>query len=360
MEFFKKKWVLAVSFVLVAVPVAIFLYYINNSIAKASYEFVEVKENDIRKIISISGKVKPAEAIDLAFEKTGKVAAINVQVGDRVKFGQPLAILDQTDYSDQFNQALAGLEIAQAGLAQAQANLKKEKERKEELINTHASKYTIDVQKAQIKSAQAAVDVQKAQIVSAQATLQSARNQHEKIVLTSPIEGVISRKNIEIGEVASPTDPAFSVISQDTFKVEAFVTQREVSEIKAGNIAKMTFDSCLGGEKIELPVAAIDPAEIQENGNSIYKISFELGKSIDCLKSGATANVEIIIAERINVLSVSSASVIKRSDQSFVLVLDEKQGLREKEVKIGIEGENEMTEILSGVVKGEKVISFSK
>ena len=128
--------------------------------------------------------MKPVEAVDLAFEKTGKVAAISVQVGDQVKSGQQLAILDQTEYSDQVNQALAGLEIARAGLAQAEANLKKEKERKDELVNTHASKYTVDVQRAQIKSAQALVDIQKAQIVSAQAALRSARDQHEKIVLT--------------------------------------------------------------------------------------------------------------------------------------------------------------------------------
>ena len=94
-------------------------------------------------------------------------------------------------------------------MAQAEANLKKEKEHKEELVNTHASKYTVDVQKAQIKSAQALADIQKAQIVSAQAALRSARDQHKKIVLLSPIEGTVSRKNIEIGEVANPTSPAF-------------------------------------------------------------------------------------------------------------------------------------------------------
>jgi len=359
MEFFKKKWVLAIVAVLAIGLVAVFSYYLKSA-AKASYEFIEAKKVDIKKTISVSGAVKPVEAVDLAFEKTGRVAAINFQVGDKVKSGQQLAILDQTDYSDQVNQALAGLEIARAGLAQAEANLKKEKERKDELVNTHASKYTVDVQRAQIKSAQALIDIQRAQIVSAQATLRSARDQHEKIVLLSPINGILSQKNIEIGEVANPTNPAFSVISQDTFKVEAFVSQKDISEIEVGYNTEMTFDSCFGGGKIELPVAAIDPAEIQENGNPVYKVSFELGKSTDCLKSGATANIEIVAAERKNVLAVPTSSVIKRGDQHFVLLEDEKHGLGEKEVEIGIAGKNGMTEILSGINEGERVVSFSK
>ncbi len=170
----------------------------------------------------------------------------------------------------------------------------------------------------------------------------------------------MSQKDIEIGEIANPTSPAFSVIGQDTFKVEAFLTQRDISEIKVGDMAEMTFDSCLGGEKIELPVAAIDPAEVQRNGNPAYKISFELGKSTECLKSGATANIEIVVAERKNVLAVPLSSVIKRGGQNFVLAEDSEQGLKEKEVKIGIEGKNGMAEILSGISEGERVVSFSK
>lgn len=359
MDYFKKKWVLAIIFILAAAAAAAFSHYINTA-TKASFEFVEAQKTDVRKIISASGAVQPIAAVDLAFEETGKVAAISAQVGDRVKSGQQLAILDQTDYSDQVTQALAGLEIAQAGLAQAEANLKKEKERKDELVNTHASKYTVDVQRAQIKSAQALVDIQKAQIVSAQAALRSAKDQHKKIVLLSPIDGIVSEKNIDIGEIANPASPAFSVISQDVFKVEAFLTQRDIFEIKAGDIAEITFDSCLGGEKIELPVVAIDPAEIRENGNPVYKISFELGKSTECLKSGATANVEIVAAERKDVLAVPASSVIKREGRNFVLAKDSEQGLKEKEVKIGIEEKGKMTEILSGIREGERVVNFSK
>ena len=150
------------------------------------------------------------------------------------------------------------------------------------------------------------------------------------------------------------------MISQDTFKIEAFVNQRDVLEVKPGEKAEVTFDSCLAGEKIGLPVASIDPAEIQENGNPAYKVSFELGKLADCLKSGVTANVEIVTDEKKNVLVIPAASVIKRDDQYFVLTEDKEQGLREKEIKVGLSDSDGLIEVLSGIEEGDRVASFSK
>lgn len=359
MEFFKKKWVLAIVAVLAIGLAAIFSYYLKSAV-KASYEFIEVKKADIKKVVSAAGAVKSAEAVDLAFEKTGKIAAVNVQIGDQVKAGQQLAILDQTDYSDQVSQALASLEIAEAGLLQAEANLKKEKKKKTELENTHQSKYTVDVQRAQIKSAQAAVDIEQAKITKARADLKYYQDQHEKIVLQSPIDGVVTAKNIEVGETAGPTATAISVINGNNFKVEASVSQLDIAEVRVGERAEILFDSCPAEEAIESQIVSINPAETKENGDSVYKADLEIGKIADCIKPGSIANVEIVVSERKNVLAVPSASIIKRNDQYFVLTQDAERGLQEREVKVGVRGSSGMTEILSGVKEGERVISFSK
>lgn len=359
MEFFGKKWALGIVAILAIGLTAVFSYYLKSAV-KASYEFIEVKRADVEKIVSAAGEVKSAEAVDLAFEKTGKVAAVGVQVGDRVKAGQQLAVLDQTDYSDQVNQALASLEIAEAGLLQAEANLKKEKKKKTELENTHQSKYTVDVQKAQIKSAQAAVDIERAKITKARADLKYYRDQHEKIVLRSSIDGMVTAKNIEVGETTGPTATAISIINENSFKVEAGISQIDIAEVKVGERAEISFDSCPGGEAIESQVVSVDPAETKENGDSVYKVDFEIGKIAECLKPGVTANVEIVVLERKNVLTIPSASIVRRNDQYFVLVQNAERGLQEKEVKVGIRGSDGMAEILSGIEEGERVISFSK
>jgi RND family efflux transporter MFP subunit len=310
-------------------------------------------------MLSVSGEVKSAEETNLAFESTGKIAAVNVKVGDKVRSGQQLAILDQTDYSDQVNQALANLDIAQDGLVRAEADLKIEKEKKEELANTHASKYAVDVQRAQIKSAQAEVDIQKAEIVSAQAALRSARDQHQKIVLQSPIDGVVTAKNIEVGETAGPTMAAIAVINEKNFKVEADISQIDVPDVKAGQSAEISFDSCPAGEKKELPVVSVDPSSTEENGSPVYTANFELGGNFsECVKPGSVANVKINVAERKNVLVLPESSLIKRGSQYFVIIQNEKGEIKEIEIEKGITGSNGMAEIISGVSEGEKVLKL--
>jgi HlyD family secretion protein len=356
MEYLKKNWILPAIILAIAV-ISVATYFYVKSVGKVSYEFVEAKKTNIQKLISETGQVKSENVVNLAFEQTGKVAAINVKVGDRVKAGQPLAVLDQTDYSDQVNQSVANLEIAKAGLVQSQANLKKEKKHRDELVNTHASKYTVDVQRAQVKSAEALVNIQNAEIVASQAALRSARDQHQKIVLISPIEGVVSEKNIEVGEVAGPNAEVIAVIDENNFKVEALISQADISDIKAGDEALMTFDTCADGESIDTKIASIDPAETEDKGNSAYRASFEVGKISDCVKPGATANVKIVAAEKNDVLSVPVASLLKRGDGYFVLTQDEK-GIHENKVQIGIFGTDGNVEIISGITEGEQVIKF--
>ena len=80
------------------------------------YETYVVKRANIIQEIGITGKVKPAESVDLAFEKSGRVAGISVSVGDKVSVGQALLNLENSEVSAQLAQALAEIQIEEAGL----------------------------------------------------------------------------------------------------------------------------------------------------------------------------------------------------------------------------------------------------
>ena len=84
--------------------------------SKPKYETVNVTRGDIVENVSVTGRVKPVDSVDLAFEKGGKVKEVNVQIGDRVMVGQQLARLDSTDLSAQLLQAEANVETEQAKL----------------------------------------------------------------------------------------------------------------------------------------------------------------------------------------------------------------------------------------------------
>lgn len=105
---------------------AIFGYKYFSSQKKPTYDFVVAKKDILIQEVSVTGRVKPAESVDLAFESGGKVAAINVKVGDKVIKDQVLAELDNAGMMAQLRQAEAGIENTKAQLAQYQATLENE------------------------------------------------------------------------------------------------------------------------------------------------------------------------------------------------------------------------------------------
>lgn len=83
-----------------------------------SYETVIAQKGDIIQEVSVTGRVKPAQSVNLAFERSGKVAEVFIKVGDKVKAGQALIALDNSELSSQLKQAESSLESARAKLAE--------------------------------------------------------------------------------------------------------------------------------------------------------------------------------------------------------------------------------------------------
>ena len=100
-------------------------FYFGREVAP-EYEYTVAKQGDLVQEVSVTGKVKPAEAVDLAFEKSGKIKRSAVKVGDKIKSGQILAELDSADAQAQVNQAMASLESARAKLAELKKGAREE------------------------------------------------------------------------------------------------------------------------------------------------------------------------------------------------------------------------------------------
>lgn len=100
---------------------------------KNNYEYVVAQKTDLRQEVSVTGSVKPAQEVDLALERSGRVAATYVKVGDHVTVGQTLVVLDSADVAAQLRQAEAGVRSAQAQLSQYQAALANQQAKLDEL-----------------------------------------------------------------------------------------------------------------------------------------------------------------------------------------------------------------------------------
>jgi multidrug efflux pump subunit AcrA (membrane-fusion protein) len=118
----KKPWIIVV--IIVVAVVAIYFFMVSGN--KSSYEFAEARLGDVSQEVSVTGKVKPAESVDLAFEKSGKISSIAINIGDKVVAGQILASLSSSDLVAQLAQAQASLDKEIIKLAELKVGTRNE------------------------------------------------------------------------------------------------------------------------------------------------------------------------------------------------------------------------------------------
>ncbi len=104
------------ALVVVLAAAAVLFYF--SPFEKAAEDLIEAKRGDIRQEVSVTGRVKPAESVELAFEKSGRVARLGAGVGDKVFAGQILVALENAELSAQLEQARADLKAEEADLAE--------------------------------------------------------------------------------------------------------------------------------------------------------------------------------------------------------------------------------------------------
>lgn len=205
------------------------------------------------------------------------------------------------------------------------------------------------------------IEYQKAQVDKMKAQVENIKTQIAKSVLVSPINAIITKKEINVGEFSSAGQTAFSVISRNNMEVESNVPEVDVAKMKVGNEAKITLDAFGPDEVFTAKISKINPGETVIEGVSTYKVTFAFNEAGEKIKSGMTANIDILTDKKEG-LRVPQRAISRDDGKNFVrlLPMKENETPAEREVKIGLRGSDGMAEIISGLEEGEKVITFEK
>lgn len=212
-----------------------------------------------------------------------------------------------------------------------------------------------------------------AQINQARAQKQLLEKQIEDSYLKSPTQGQITEVNKKIGEMVQPTssDGVMTFLPTNPFEIEVNIYEEDVVKINIGNPVDISL--------IPIPerifkgkVGIIDPAEKIIDGVIYYKIRIFFDTSTGSvstlseaerveeglpqnLKPGMTADVKIKTASKENVLIVSNTAIQEKDGKKIIQILKDKR-IEDREVEIGLEGSDNMVEIISGVEEGEKAV----
>ncbi len=549
-NFFKKSTTFIILIILVVGAVGGYFYFGKNPASK--YEFTEVVRGTVTQKVSVTGNVQPAQKVDLAFEKNGKIIKAPAKVGDKVKDGQTLAAIENGDVAAQLLQAQAGVQAQQANLdalkkgtrleemqiaetsvanyqkalTDAQASLEATKNSADtnlksvydgaltavaksitvgtnsllvltdiqfahflgydsdstklatakgnavvallgvygydratkdainvlnggasasvsiaqsnptvenidkaladtadalqkiktaleavsvstsltstESTNLNAEKSNINTEiitiagkqqaidgqeatnKSSIATAEAAVTtaqnnlnnaeanltlkragstpeqiaVQEAQLRQAQANLQNIQAQYDKTTIQAPIAGVITLQDAKVGEMATANKTIISIISDTKFEIEANVPEADIAKVTVGDSADVTLDAYGNDVHFRADVISVDPAETISEGVATYKTKFQFAGEDERIKSGMTANIDILTDKKENVLIIPQRAVITKNDEKFVLLDTGKPEPENVKIEAGLKGSDGMVEVVSGLKEGDRIVGL--
>ncbi|OIO46463.1 MAG: hypothetical protein AUJ31_01660 [Parcubacteria group bacterium CG1_02_39_15] len=200
------------------------------------------------------------------------------------------------------------------------------------------------------------IQLNKAQVEQAEAQVQVLENQIRDATLRSPVEGQVVKVNKQEGELVQPMlqDVAIVLLPVAPFEVEADIYEEDVVKVEVEDpvdISLVAFPSRIFKGK----VISINPGQKIVEGVVYYEVTITFEETPEGLKPGMTADLVIKTALKENVLTVPEDAIQKKDDKTIVGVLEEGK-VKEKEVEVGLRGNNDLIEIISGLEEGEKVI----
>lgn len=212
---------------------------------------------------------------------------------------------------------------------------------------------------ARVDSSQANLSVVTAQIAQAQSSVDLVRNQLNDTMLKSPIKGVVTKVNYQVGEQVTAQKPFLSILTENNYQLEIDIAETDINKVRQNNQASITLDSFGEAKKFMGTVYFIEPAATIIQGVTYYKVKISFDPGSEAVKPGMTASAVITTAQLENVLMMPSRAVVEKDNQKFVRIL-ENNTPREVAITMGLNGDDGMVEVISGVKEGDKVVTFVK
>ena len=262
------------------------------------YTEIRPQRGSISLIVSASGVVKPRNRLEIKPSISGRVEEVLVTEGEEIEKGEILAWMSSLDRA--------------ALLDAARAKGKEESEKWEDV--------------------------------------------YKPTPIVAPLKGFIIKRNVEPGQTITSQDPI--LVMADNLIVQAQVDETDMGKLRPGQKTKIVLDA-YPEKKIEGEIEHIAYESQIVNNVTIYQVDILPEKTLGIFRSGMSANVDVTISEKKDVLLLPATAIKERKGKKFVLLKTESGEPENREVQTGIEdGKN--VEIVSGVEESDLVLSNEK
>lgn len=286
------------------------------------------------------GTVVSEDSVKVASRLMGYIREIAVAEGQPIKAGQRLFTIDPLDIQGQVEQTRSGLKQAEDAATDAKADFER-----------FAALYKDDVvTRQQYEKMKLNYDVAMSRVSQARSGLNTARGQLRYAVVTSPINGVVTQKLANVGDIAAPGHPVLLIENPSRLQVQTSVSEDIFRTLKPGQTVSIEADGQTAA--VIGKVARISPAA--DPMTHTYTIKLEL-PTASGLKSGSFARVLFPLGRR-TLLAVPQTAVLDRAGITGVFVVDAAGNAQFRMIRSG-KTEAGLVEVVSGLVSGERIVS---
>ncbi|WP_230482561.1 efflux RND transporter periplasmic adaptor subunit [Sphingomonas sp. Leaf21] len=333
-----RKWVQWGIVIVGVVLLALLLKSCFGGSKEAGYATAPVTRGDLTVTVSATGKLAPTNQVTVGSQLSGLVTKVVVDVNDRVKAGEALALIDPEQIDDQIRAAQATLSANVAQVAQARATVSEAQAQLRRLEEVYKlsngrvpSGTELQTGRADAQRAVAALRVAEANVAAARAQLAQSQTQRQRAIIRSPVSGVVLARQVDPGQTvaASFNTPTLFVIAEDLtkMKLEVAIDEADVGEVKVGQKANFTVDAFPGrtfpatitrvdlGSNLTVSAATSSSSSSTAGSTSTtgqvvsYAADLTVANPDLQLRPGMTATADIVTSDKRGVMLIPNAAL---------------------------------------------------
>jgi HlyD family secretion protein len=321
-----------------------------------------IRARDLEALVSASGKIQPKRQVNVSANTTGRVTRVAVEEGQRVKAGQFLLEIDPRSLDAQLQRGEASVAAAQSSLQQSRAsvqqtrallelarqNLKRTQELWKEQLTTREAleraENDVQVREAELKTREQEIQTNEQRIKVEEAGLATTKYNLNQVIITAPMDGLVTRRSIEEGETAvlgtmnNAGSVLLTIADMSILEAEVEVDETEIPSVSRGQEAKVTIDAVpdrtFKGRVTEVGNSPIQTTSQNTGGQrqaTTFKVVITLVEEVPDVRPGFTCTAEITTATRKSVVAVPIQALTVREmlyDPSGTLVREAPQRRR--------------------------------
>ncbi|HXM99821.1 MAG TPA: efflux RND transporter periplasmic adaptor subunit [Candidatus Dormibacteraeota bacterium] len=353
-----------------------------------------VERGDLARVVVATGKIQPLFKVELKSKASGIVKKIYVDYGDRVKQGQVLAELDKIQLEAAERASRANLQAAEAALDSAKATLERNKVDAEgpdvpylklnmgraqqmfkdgvmskSLVEDTEKNYQLALNKQvsaqrNLSVSRAEIAKSEAQMAQAKAALENAQEDLHNSTIVSPIDGLVLSRDVNVGDAVSSilvlgSQATLIMTLGDVSEVyvQGKVDEADIGKVYLNQPARIVVES-FKDKKFTGKVTKISPLGKEKDNVTTFEVRVSISNPGGELKANMSANAEILLEEKKNVLMIPEAALIYDKDRKASVESPDpkaENGKKKADVKLGISN-GVKTEIVSGLNEKDQVI----